>query len=333
MLVAHRPDARAGGDPSYHFLTTGAPERVRADRPALPRARRWWPPVPVRRAGSGDEAHRRRLLGLLSRARTRRPAATCSRPTTTTGRHLADPARPRQRRARRAAPVRRPAGRSTRCCSATCTPTTASTCAASTCCASTTRRARSRGSRSGARTAPPSGWPAPTTCRPSPGMTRGVRLPRPTTGRSRSARSRSSPSRSSTRSPAYGLRVTADGATRRLHRRHRPVRRRSTRWPRASTCCWPRRRSAHGDDNPPELHLTGARRAARPPTRAGVRPAGAHPRAAVARPGGRAGARRRTTYDGPIELAARRRASSSERRPAVRPARRRGRRSRSAPGW
>ena len=32
LLVEQRPDARPGGDPTYTFLTTGAPERVRDDR-------------------------------------------------------------------------------------------------------------------------------------------------------------------------------------------------------------------------------------------------------------------------------------------------------------
>ena len=43
---------------------------------------------------------------------------------------------------------------------------------------------------------------------------------------------------------AYGLRVTAGGVVRRLHRRHGAVRGAGPARGRASTCCWPRRRSA-----------------------------------------------------------------------------------------
>ena len=184
--------------------------------------------------------------------------------------HLADPARPRQRRARRAAAVRRPAQHRRGAASATCTPTTASTCAATTCCASTTPAAPAAADPGlgpgrhrrpdGARLRPARG----------PGDDRRVRLPRVRRAGRRSGRSRSSRCAVAHPVPAYGLRVDRRRPHARLHRRHRALRRRSTRWPTAPTCCWPRRRSATGDDNPrrPPPDRRRMRRGRRPQRRA-----------------------------------------------------------------
>ncbi len=120
---------RDGGDADVRLPDHRRARRVRDHRPALPRPRDGGR-LPVRR---GPDRMRLTVVGcsgsypgpelagqlLPARGRARRP-------------HLAGAARPRQRRPRRTAPVRRPARRSTRCSSATCTPTTASTCAATT---------------------------------------------------------------------------------------------------------------------------------------------------------------------------------------------------------
>ena len=207
--------------------------------------------------------------------------------------HLADPARPRQRRARRAAALRRPArhrrgpaqpparrplpgpGRLLR--AAQVPP----------------RRRRSRGSRSGARPAPPTGWRAPTTCRVDPGMHAGVRLPRPTAGRSRSGpfavepgrrsstrcrRSGCGSPRTAPRSPTAATPAPAPGLD---------ARRRGRR-PAARGGVVPRRRRQPRRPAPDRRRL---RRRGRP--RGGAKRLRAHPRAAVARPAGGAGRGRR----------------------------------------
>ena len=91
-----------------------------------------------------------------------------------------------------------------------------------------------------------------------PGHDRGVRLPRLRRRRSRSARSRSRPCRSSTPCRPTPCGSRAGGRDARLLRRHRAVRRRSTRSPPGPTCCSREASFRRGDDNPPDLHLTGA---------------------------------------------------------------------------
>ena len=67
--------------------------------------------------------------------------------------------------------------------------------------------------------------------------------------------------------PAFGIRVTgpathdpAPDRDARLHGRHRRVRRVSTTWPPAPTCCWPRRRSSRAATTRSRgVHLTGRR--------------------------------------------------------------------------
>ena len=168
MLVAHRPDApgrRARRTLPHHRRA----RRVRGHRPPLPRpgdgGRR--PSSP----GGSHEAHRRRLLGLLPRpglagqllpARGRRrraaaPGGCCSTSATAPSARCTgyvdpldvDAVAPQP-------PARRPLPRPVRLLRAAQLPP---------------RRARSRGSRCGGRRAPPTGWRAPTTCRPTPGMT------------------------------------------------------------------------------------------------------------------------------------------------------------------
>ena len=142
----------------------------------------------------------------------------------------------------------------------------------------------------GAGAASPASAPAPTGSPEDPGMTRRVRLPRV---RRRAVRARPvhGPRRpgSPTRSRPTALRVEADGRGARLLRRHRPL-------PGARR---PRRPDAdlllceaafvESGDNPADLHLTGKQAGARRGRGRG-RPAGAHPRPALARPA--AGARR-----------------------------------------
>ncbi len=76
---------------------------------------------------------------------------------------------------------------------------------------------------------------------------------------------------------------------------------RSTTSPATPTCSWPRRRSASGDDNPPDLHLTGADGGATA-ARAGAKrlllthvPPWHDPEVALAEAA--------AVYDGPVELA------------------------------
>ena len=90
------------------------------------------------------------------------------------------------------------------------------------------------------------------------------------------------PRRSSTPSPAYGLRVEADGRTLAYCGDTGPCPQLSS-WPRAPTCCSPRPRSVEGDANPrrPAPDRRRGRRAAAAGRR---RPAGADPHPAVARP-------------------------------------------------
>ena len=57
--------------------------------------------------------------------------------------------------------------------------------------------------------------------------------------------------------PAFGLRVTADGRHARLHRRHRAVRR-AGRGGRGADLLLAEASFRRGEDNPPDLHLTGA---------------------------------------------------------------------------
>ena len=57
--------------------------------------------------------------------------------------------------------------------------------------------------------------------------------------------------------PAYGLRVAADGRTLAYTGDTGPCAGARRRWPRADLLLWPRRRSAHGEENPDDLHLTG----------------------------------------------------------------------------
>ena len=289
MLVARPASMRdPAGEPAHRFLTTGAPERVREHRPPVPRARARrcvdqfaWVGLRMRLTVVGCSGSYPGP-GLAGQLLPRR-GADDGRP------HLAGAARPRQRRARRAAAVRRPARRSTR--------SLLSHLHADHCldlCGYYVLRkyhptARSRGSRSGGRRAPPTGWRAPTTCRRDPGMNERVRLPRPTTAsRSRSARSRSTPiAGRRTRSPAYALRVDAGGAHARLLRRHRAVRgarrgrRRGADLLLAEASFRRGRRQPAGP--PPDRRR---RRRDRHPRRR--RAAGAHPRPAVARPGRRA---------------------------------------------
>ena len=157
---------------------------------------------------------------------------------------------------------------------------------------------------------------------PDPGMAR-VRLPRVRgTGRARPVLVE--PFRVAHPVPAYGLRVTADGHTLGLLRRHRPCPA-LDRSPPGPTCCWPRRRSATAS-NPDDLHLTGRGRRGRGPQRR--TPAGADARPAVVRADRVAEAPRRTTASSLRPSPAR--TSTSE---SVRSTRRRGPRSRSAPGW
>ena len=114
---------------------------------------------------------------------------------------------------------------------------------------STTPPARSRGSRSGGPPAPPTGWPAPTTSR-RPRHARGVRLPR-LDGRVRIGPFAVEPIRG--RPPGRRLRA-ADHRRRRRRSATAATPRRArawTRWPTASTCCSPRRRSAHGTTTRP----------------------------------------------------------------------------------
>ena len=295
MLVEHRPDAgRRRADvrlPDHRH-----PRRLRDHRP------RFLGPElvaasPVRRAVS-HEAHRRRLLGLLPRpglagqllprrGRPRRP-------------HLADPARPRQRRPRRAAPLRRPAGRRRASSSATSTPTTASTCAATTCCAGTTRTATSRGSRCGVPTAPPTGWRAPTTCRPTRACTRS------STSASTTAPVELGPfvvEPIAGRPPGAGLRPADRAPTARPSATPATPARApgSTRSPPDVDLLLAEASFPSRDDNPPKLHLTGAE-CGEAATRAGARrlvlthvPPWHDPQDALAEA--------RTTYDGQIELA------------------------------
>ena len=265
MLVAHRPDARRRDPdvpvPDHRQPGEFEPIGRRFLGPELAAAHQF--------AGLGGRPvmrlDRHRLLGLLPRPRLARhllpPRGRRRRRP-----HLADRARPGQRRARRAAPLRRPAGdrrgraqpparrplpRPVRLLRAAQVPP---------------RRRRSRGSPSRARRAPPTGWPAPTTCPPTrdetTSSTSDLRPGRPT-----SARSRSSRSRSCTRS-----RRTAAGDRRRRDLAYsgdtgpcpapRPGRGRGR--PAARRGGLPRRR-----DNPPDLHLTGADGGALA-TRAGV---------------------------------------------------------------
>ena len=134
-----------------------------------------------------------------------------------------------------------------------------------------------------------------------PGDERGVRLPRPTTAPVEVGPFRVEPVPVEHPVPAYGLRVTADGATLGYSGDTGPCdgARRGRRA--TPTCCWPRRRSASGDDNPPDLHLTGAdcgEAAARAAAPAGWC-------SPTSRRGSTAPTRwpRRSTYDGPVELA------------------------------
>ena len=57
--------------------------------------------------------------------------------------------------------------------------------------------------------------------------------------------------------PAYGLRVTAGGRTLAYTGDTGPCDALDRARGRVPTCCSPRRPSAHGDDNPADLHLTG----------------------------------------------------------------------------
>ena len=266
LLVRPRPAAARGRAraPLPHHRHA---RRLRAHRPAVPRARSWH----VAAQFAGDSRDEVTVIGCAGSYPGPDSPASCylveadgrRRP------HLADPARPRQRRARRAAPLRRPADHRRGASSATCTPTTAWTCAATTCCGSTTP--------TGAAAADPglgpgrhrrTGWRAPTTCR-GPRDDRGVRLPRPTTGRSQVGPFPVEPVAVDHPVPAFAPAGHADGATlvytgdtgacdgaRRVAHGRRPAARRGV---------VPRRRRQPADD----LHLTGAE-AARTATRAGV---------------------------------------------------------------
>ena len=286
------------------------PDEFETDRPPLPRARAGGRLAVRRRLRERDEAHRRRLLRLLPRPGLARQLLPRSRPTHD-GPHLAGPARPRQRRARRAAPVRRPADRRRACCSATCTPTTASTCAATTCCASTTppapqpripvwgperhRRPDGAGLRPAARPghAPRSSTSAPTTA----------------TGRARAVRGRRrSPVEHPV--PAFGLRVSADGA----HPRPTPA----TPAPAPglddvaadADLLLAEASFRAGDDNPPTC-TSPAPTAATSPTGGGAS-GWCSPTSRRGTTRGRAAPRRPEAYDGPLELAPRARSTTSD---------------------
>ena len=242
-------------------------------------------PVRGRARGHGrclDEAHRRRLLGLLPRARLagellpRRGSDETGR----TWRVLLDLG---QRRARRAAPVRRPARGRRACSSATCTPTTASTCAATTCCANYHP--------DGAQPLIPVWGPPGTAERMAaayglpadPGMTeefdfrelRRARRGRPVHGRGGAGRA-----------PRAGLRLPGDAPA------AAPSPTPATPGPApaldelaaGADLLLAEASFRSGDDNPPDLHLTGADCGERR-REAAVGPAGADPRAAVVRPG------------------------------------------------
>ena len=152
---------RPGGDPTYTFLTTGSPGEFETIGTPVPRpgARRR---LPVRR-GPGMKVT---IVGCSGSYPGPESPASCYllEADDADGRTWRVLRRPRQRRARRAAQVRRPADdrrragqpparrplpRPLRLLRAAQVPP---------------RRRRSRGSRCGARPAPPSGWPAPTTC-------------------------------------------------------------------------------------------------------------------------------------------------------------------------
>ena len=268
------------------FLTTGQPRGLRDASVAASSARSCVGASQFA-GGLADEADGRRLLGLLPRPRSARAATSSRRSTTAT--HLADPARPRQRRARRSStatptrwhrrglrqpPARRPLPRPLRLLRDAQVPPHA---------------ARSRGSRSGARAAPPSGWRAPTACRLDPGMNEefdfqrlrhGPRRAGPVHGRAAPGRA---PGRR--RSPSGS---TARRADARLLRRHRRLRRPRRGRGRGPTCCWPRRRSATAPTTRPTCTSPAPTAAATAP-RPGVGAPGAHPRPAVARPSGRRG--------------------------------------------
>ena len=118
--------------PLHRFLTTGQPEEFAASV-AGSSAPSWSPCTSSRRPPSGrpHEAHGRRLLGLVRRPATPRPAATSSRASTTAAPGGCCSTSAAAPSARCSASSTR--SRSTRCCSPTCTPTTTSTSAGSTC--------------------------------------------------------------------------------------------------------------------------------------------------------------------------------------------------------
>ena len=118
-------------------------------------------------------------------------------------------------------------------------------------------RRRGRGSRCTARPAPPSGWRAPTSLDPSPGMTDGVRLPHAGSGHLRDRAVHRHDRADDPPVEAYGFRHRA------RRRGRSPTRATPARATRSSRLA-PRRRPVavrgvlpRPPDLPPELHLTG----------------------------------------------------------------------------
>ena len=157
---------RPGGEPTYTFLTTGAPDEFETI------GRRFLGPELVAASQFvGGLRMRLTVVGCSGSYPGPDSPASCylSRPSRRRP-HLAGAARPRQRRARRAAALRRPADASTPSSQPPARRPLPGPVRLLRAAQVPPRRRRSRGSRSGARPAPPTGWRAPTTCPTDPGM-------------------------------------------------------------------------------------------------------------------------------------------------------------------